>query len=457
MPSTSPSSTPVAAPSTDSALDKLCPAPGHAAVVGLQWGDEGKGKMVDLLTERFDVVVRYNGGANAGHSVVVGDQRYALHLIPSGILYSDKCNVVGNGVVIDPQKLIEEIQGLQKRGVTIGKNLRISDRAHVVFDYHKKQDALYEQVVSGADAIGTTGRGIGPCYADKALRTTAIRMTDLLNRDTLKAKLVKAVLIKNAQLAALAKLANQPYEPFDADKLFAQACAWSEALSGHIADTSHLLHEAMSTGKRLLFEGANATLLDIDHGTYPFVTSSNCASLGVHTGAGVSGQKLTHVVGVVKAYQTRVGGGPMPTELKNDIGDRIREQGHEYGTTTGRPRRCGWLDLTAVKYSAMLSGATSIALMLLDVLSGLDELKLCVGYRHQGRALSNFPADAGVLDAVEPIYETTPGFDESICEVRRFDDLPAAAREYVQRIEALVGVRVGAVSVGPGRSQTMFR
>ncbi len=437
-------------------LARLELASGNLAVVGLQWGDEGKGKIVDLLTNRFDLVVRYNGGANAGHSVQVGDQRYALHLIPSGILNPEKTNVIANGVVVDPAKLLEEITALRQRGVTItGRNLRISDRAHVVMPYHKTEDVLYEAVKGSA--IGTTGRGIGPCYADKALRATAIRVGDLRDPVLLRAKLERTVMIKNAVLGALAATCGQKFEPFSVDALHTELIAQAEQLQEHICDTAALLHEAMNAGRRVLFEGANATLLDIDHGTYPFVTSSNCSSLGVHTGTGVPGQMVPHVIGIVKAYQTRVGGGPMPTELKDATGDRIRERGREYGTTTGRPRRCGWLDLVAVKYSAMLSGATGIGLMLLDVLSGFQTLKVCTGYSYKGTPLANFPADAAVLEQVEPIYEELPGFTEPIDGCRSFNDLPEAAQQYVRRIEAYVGVPVRIISVGPRRDQTLVR
>ncbi len=434
---------------------------GHCAVVGLQWGDEGKGKVVDLLAGMYDLVVRYNGGANAGHSVQVGDKRYALHLIPSGILSPDAVNVLGNGVVIDPAQVVKEINTLRGEGITIGDNLKISDRAHLVFEYHKVQDVLYEQAIAKAmgdkAAIGTTGRGIGPCYADKALRSMAIRVGDLKDEKALSEKLTRIVAIKNTILAALAKQCGQPFEPFDAQKILQDTLKLAEVLRPHICDSAHLLHSAIDVGKRLLFEGANATLLDIDHGTYPFVTSSNCSSLGVHTGTGIPGHKVTNVLGIVKAYQTRVGGGPMPTELHDAVGDRIREVGKEYGTTTGRPRRVGWLDLVALKYTAQLSGATGIALMLVDVLAGMPELKLCTGYRHHGEMLENFPADAAVLDTLEPVYETVPGFEESVEECRRFDNLPDNARAYIRRIEEFVGVPVVLVSVGPRRDQTVLR
>ncbi len=434
---------------------------GHCAVVGLQWGDEGKGKVVDLLAGQFGLVVRYNGGANAGHSVQVGDQRYALHLIPSGVLSPNTLNVLGNGVVIDPAQLVKEINELRGKGVAIGDNLRISDRAHLVFEYHKTQDVLYDQAIAaamgGAAPIGTTGRGIGPCYADKALRSMAIRVGDLLHEETLLDKIGRVVTVKNTVLSALASQCGQPFEPFDPETIFRDTVELTKVLGPHICDTAELLHSSIADGKRLLFEGANATLLDIDHGTYPFVTSSNCSSLGVHTGTGVPGHKVSNVLGIVKAYQTRVGGGPMPTELNDATADRIREVGKEYGTTTGRARRVGWLDLVALKYTATISGATGIALMLMDVLAGLPELKICTGYTHEGKALKNFPADPGVLDNLTPEYETLDGFEQAIEDCRRFDDLPENAKAYIARIEQHVGVPVVMVSVGPRRDQTVLR
>ena len=436
-------------------------AKGHCAVVGLQWGDEGKGKIVDLLTKQFDLVVRYNGGANAGHTVQVGSERYALHLIPSGILSADKLNVLGNGVVIDPVKLLEEIDGIRKRGVEIGSNFRISDRAHMVLPYHKKQDALMEAAISqdrGDDQkIGTTGRGIGPCYADKAIRSTAIRMGDLHDLKSLREKLTSIVRVKNAMLGALAAECGQPFEKFNVDVLYAECVEYAKRLGPHLCDTTQLLHDSMDDGKQILFEGANATLLDIDHGTYPFVTSSNCSSLGVHTGTGVPGHKVRNVLGIMKAYSTRVGGGPMPTELKDAIGNRIREVGREYGTTTGRPRRCGWLDLVAVKYSARLSGATSIALMLFDVLAGLESLRICTGYKLDGKVLPAFPSEASVLARVEPVYEEFAGFGNDVSDCRQFNELPPQAQAYVKKIESYVGVPVGIISVGPRRDQTLSR
>jgi len=451
-------------------IDRLNLKPGHAAIVGLQWGDEGKGKVVDLLTGLtsgggFDVVVRYNGGANAGHTVVVEDQKYALHLIPSGILYPDKLNVLGNGVVIDPEQVVKEIIGLRKQNLTLEpQNFVISDRAHVVLPYHKVQDQLQEDAYTVPNAldqtvegIGTTGRGIGPCYADKALRSTAVRMSDLRDFEALRHKLHRIVPIKNATLAALAQYAGKDFEPVEVDALLAWLRPLAECLVPHLADTATLLHQRIAAGQRILFEGANATLLDIDHGTYPYVTSSNCSSLGVHTGTGVAGHHVTNVIGIVKAYQTRVGGGPMPTQLDDATGDRIREVGREYGTTTGRPRRCGWLDLVALKYTATVSGATGMGLMLLDVLAGLPELKVCTGYEIDGKAITNFPADTDDLAKVTPIYHTLPGFAEDVTGCRDYDSLPEAARGYLEFVEDFLGVPIVMVSVGPKRSQSIFR
>jgi adenylosuccinate synthase len=430
-------------------------------VVGLQWGDEGKGKVVDLLSRHFALVVRYNGGANAGHSVQVGNERYALHLIPSGILYPDKLNVLGNGVVIDPTQLVHEIEQLRQRGITVGENLRISDRAHLVLPYHKAEDGLFDEAVAQAwdtaKPIGTTGRGIGPAYADKALRSTAIRVGELRNLDRVREKLDRTVAVKNVLLEALAHRCGHSFEPFDPGQIYEQLEQEARVLAPHIADTSAMLHDATERNQRLLFEGANATLLDIDHGTYPYVTSSNCSSLGVHTGAAMPGGKLEHVIGIAKAYQTRVGGGPMPTELYDETGQQLRDQGNEYGTTTGRPRRCGWLDLVALRYTTRLTGTKGIALMLADVLAGLDELKVCTAYRYQGRTLTEFPADSDVLVEVEPVYEPLPGFAGPIAEARSFDSLPEPLKQYVQRIEQYVAAPVIMLSVGPRRDQTVLR
>jgi len=437
---------------------------GHAsAVVGLQWGDEGKGKLVDLLSDRYDAVVRYNGGANAGHSVVVGGERYALHLIPSGILSSSVDAVIANGVVVDPERLIEEVDALTARGVDTSR-LVISDRAHVVMPYHKAEDAAREMLLSAhhergetgriISAIGTTRRGIGPAYADKVNRATAIRMGDLLHPETLRAKLGMVCTLKNQILGAIAPGA---FEPFDASSIGDRMLGHAQRLRGSIRDTAYMLNEMLARGDSVLFEGANATMLDVDHGTYPYVTSSNASALGIGAGSGVPPRWVGRVLGVLKAYSTRVGGGPMPTEIHGGIGDSIRERGNEYGTTTGRPRRVGWLDLVGVRYAAMISGATELCLTLLDVLSGLDEVRVATAYRVDGDETPRFIADASVLERVEPVYETLDGFSEEISGVREFNELPEQARRYVRLIEEHVGVPVAMISVGPDREQTIIR
>ncbi len=429
----------------------------HAAVVGLQWGDEGKGKIVDLLTSRYDCIVRYNGGANAGHTVQVGSERYALHLIPSGILSKGKINIVGNGVVVDPEKLLDEVDGLRKRGVHVGDNLRISDRAHVVMPYHKEQDAALEELLElksgklGAGQIGTTRRGIGPAYADKVRRSTALRMGDLLDHALLLRKLETICGLRMAELEALGANVT-PLIPLELADRFASA---GEKLRPHITDTVYLLHDEIGAGKNVLFEGANACLLDIDHGTFPYVTSSNCSTLGIPSGSGVPGRMIGKVYGLMKAYSTRVGGGPFVTELLDPTGDLIRKRGREYGTTTGRPRRCGWLDLVAVKYSVMICGADAIACTLLDVLSGFDELKICVGYRRaDGTVTDRFVPDAERMQGFTPIYETLPGWQRELTDCTDRDDLPREAQSYLAFVEKFVGIPVELVSVGPERTQT---
>ncbi|MFK7758746.1 MAG: adenylosuccinate synthase [Phycisphaerales bacterium] len=444
---------------------------GHAsAVVGLQWGDEGKGKLVDLLAGKYRAVVRYNGGANAGHSVVVGGERYSLHLVPSGIL-SPTCEaVIGNGVVVDPHRLLEEINTLNDRGVDTSR-LVISDRAHVVMPYHKAEDAAREELLSNASekeqhaatkdatkkvvaAIGTTKRGIGPAYADKIHRSTAIRIGDLTRPEILRTKLEMIVALKNAVLGAMV---GDSFEPFDVEAVIAEMIECGHKLAPMIQDTSYLLDDLRKAGQPILFEGANATMLDVDHGTYPFVTSSNSSSLGIGPGSGVPPQCIDQIIGVVKAYSTRVGGGPMPTELFDTVGDGIRERGREFGTTTGRPRRVGWLDLVAVKYSAMVSGATELCITLLDVLAGEDELKIATSYGLDGQSTDRFLPDGYLLERAEPEYEILPGFSQDITGARSFEELPANARAYIERIEEFVGVPVRTISVGPDRVQTIVR
>ncbi|MBC7835295.1 MAG: adenylosuccinate synthase [Phycisphaerales bacterium] len=438
------------------------------AVVGLQWGDEGKGKVVDLIAPAYDAVVRFNGGANAGHSVVVKGERYALHLMPSGILYPGKLAVIGNGVVVDPEVVLKEISGLNTRGVDTS-GLVISDRAHVVMPYHKQEDELREATLTvmsatigeagagdgggggaGVKSIGTTKRGIGPCYADKAQRASAVRMGDLLRPAVLRRKIEIACALKGPMLRGLGAQANP-----DAAGLTEWARRMGEQLRDAIKDTTYLLHDLRAQGKRVLFEGANATLLDVDHGTYPYVTSSSTTALGIPSGTGTPCSAISEIIGVVKAYSTRVGNGPLLTELLDETGDRIRDRGREYGTTTGRPRRVGWLDLVAVKYSVMLSGVTSLAVTLLDVLSGFDELKVATGYRFNGVVTDRFIPDGEVLSAAEPVYTTVPGFSADLTTARSMDELPVEARRYLDLIESFTGAEVGLVGVGPDREQTI--
>lgn len=441
--------------------------PGRAsAVIGLQWGDEGKGKLVDLLAQRHDAVVRYNGGANAGHSVVVGGTRYSLHLIPSGILYPGKAAVIGNGVVVDPWKLLEEIAGLKSRGVDTG-GLIVSSRAHAVLAYHKQEDALREDLLklagesrraSGADLpdapvpvseIGTTRRGIGPAYADKVQRASAVRMGDLLRPELLREKVEFALRLKGPLLRSVDTPA------LDVPRLLDECRDAGERLRPMIRETTFLLNSMLAQGRRILFEGANGSLLDVDHGTYPYVTGSTCIAGGIAPGTGVPASSVSRVLGVMKAYTTRVGAGPLPTELHDATGERIRQRGREYGTTTGRPRRVGWLDLVAVRYSAMINGATGIALTMLDVLAGLRTIGVCAEYEIGGKRTNEFPPDAYDLARATPIYREMPGFQEEIGAVRSRAGLPDAARRYVEFIETTVGVPVQVVSVGPDREQTI--
>jgi len=421
-----------------------------AAVVGLQWGDEGKGKVVDLLTPGHAAVVRYNGGANAGHSVVFQGTRHALHLIPSGIFREGVLAVIGNGVVVDPDALVTELDGLTEKGVD-ATGLRISSRAHVVLPKHKAEDAARERALSGDGAseqdrsIGTTLRGIGPAYADKVQRATALRVGDLLQPD---------VIARRLDLAA--RLPGPPPETNRAETA-ERLTALGERLRPFITDTVYLLHDLLDEGAPLLFEGANGTLLDVDHGTYPFVTSSSCSILGVGPGSGVSERRLGRVIGIAKAYCTRVGGGPFPTELFDAAGERIRERGREYGTTTGRPRRCGWLDLVALRYSCMLNGCTEIALTLLDVLAGFDEISLCEAYDVAGGRTDRFIPDARGLGEAKPIYKSIPGFSEEITSADSERALPDNARRLIERIEEFTRTPVSIISVGPDREQTIER
>jgi adenylosuccinate synthase len=425
---------------------------GNSCVVGLQWGDEGKGKIVDFLTENAEVVVRYCGGANAGHTVRIGGEKYATHLLPVGVFRPGVVNVIGNGVVLDPAVLIREIDELTARGVVITPDtLKISYKTHLVMPYHMLEDAAREHS-AGKDGIGTTKRGIGPAYAEKMHRTTALRVADLTHEENLKEKISRVVTDRNKVLKALYDV-----PPLDWREIFESYRGHGRRLQPYVSDTTHLLIELFRAGKRIVFEGAHAVLLDVDHGTYPYVTSSNCSALGLYTGAGVPPQTVQNFVGIMKAYSTRVGGGPFPTEQDNNVGQYIRERGNEYGTTTRRPRRCGWFDAVAVKYAVDLCGVTHIALTLLDVLSGLDRIQVCTGYKYRGSRLEYFRADMDVLGEVEPVYETLPGWNGNISGCRRFEELPREAQTYVKTLEKLVGAPIKMVSVGPERSQTLIR
>ncbi|MCS7045405.1 MAG: adenylosuccinate synthase [Gemmataceae bacterium] len=423
-------------------------------VVGLQWGDEAKGKIVDLLTSEHHVVVRYNGGANAGHTVVRNGRTYKLSLIPTGILAPHVTAVIGNGLVVNPVRFLEEVDQLRAAGIAIdGSNLLLSDHAHVIFPYHVEEEKLGDD--GAAVAIGTTGRGIGPCYQDKVSRTNGIRVGELLHPEHLRQRLRSVVARKNTVFRALHGAA----QTFDADRLCDEYLSYAERLRPHIQDTTVFLHQALRAGKNLLFEAAQGSLLDVDHGTYPFVTSSNSSAAGVWAGSGVPARNLTRIVGVIKAYTSRVGRGPFPTELDDGpqgIGERIRTTGREYGTVTGRPRRCGWLDVVAVRHAARLGGVDELAVMLLDVLSVVDEVRICTAYELDGRRIYDFPGDAFVLDRCRPIYETLPGWKQPLEAARKPGDLPAAARRYLDRITELVGLPVSIVSVGPDREQTVF-
>jgi adenylosuccinate synthase len=425
-----------------------------SSVVGLQWGDEAKGKIVDLLTEDHDFVVRYNGGANAGHTVVSAGQTFKLSLLPTGVLRPHVRSVIGNGVVVFPQRFLEEAESIRQAGIAVGDNLVLSNHAHVIFPYHMEEERLNEGAAA-AGAIGTTGRGIGPCYQDKLGRLFGIRVEDLLHPDHLRQRLQRVVEHKNRLLKGLSPQAVT----FDAEQLWQEYRAIAEQLRPHVADTTALLLDAVRQGRRILFEAAQGSLLDVDHGTYPYVTSSNSSTAGIWSGSGVPTRHLERVVGVIKAYSTRVGAGPFPTELTDGpagIGERIRRTGREYGTVTGRPRRCGWFDAVAVRYSAAFNSADELALMLLDVLSELDEIKVCTAYEVDGERIKHFPGDSFLLERCKPVYETLPGWRGDVSGVRRLADLPAAARGYIDRLAEIIELPVSFISVGPDRAQTIF-
>ena len=423
----------------------------NCCVVGLQWGDEGKGKIVDILAENSDIVVRYSGGANAGHTVVVGDVRFALHLLPSGSIRPDTTCVIANGVAVDPHVLLEEIETLGQKGITLNGRLFISGNAHLVLDYHKAEDQLREESL-GKNKLGTTVRGIGPCYADKVGRSYAVRMDDLTDLENLKVKLQAIVDYKNKIFSAL-----YDTEPISAGPLLEKCKTYAEKLIPFTTDTTQFLHKSIAEGKSILFEGAQGSMLDLDHGTFPFVTSSNSSSLGMPAGSGVPAKIVDKFIGVIKAYTTRVGAGPFPAEQDNDIGQYIRDKGNEYGTTTGRPRRCGWFDAVPVSYAITIGAIDYIALLHLDTLSGLKELKICKAYEIDGEQTCFFPTNAAQLSRAAPIYETVPGWDEEITEVSDFNDLPLNAQNYICQVEEMTGKPVTIIGVGPKRNQTIFR
>jgi len=422
----------------------------NVVVVGAQWGDEGKGKVVDIYTEFADDVVRYQGGNNAGHTLVVGDEKIVLHLIPSGILHPGKRCVIGNGVVLDPEVFIREITNLKARGKFQDDScLLLSESLHIIMPYHKRIDVARE-AHSGAGKIGTTGRGIGPTYEDKIGRR-GIRLADLLEPAVFARKLRELLPEKNF---ILDKFFGE--QPFTFEEIVEEYARYAEVLRKYVADTTIILHRDIKEGKCLLFEGAQGTLLDVDHGTYPFVTSSSTCAGGACTGTGVSPRDIHEVIGISKAYITRVGSGPFPTELDDEIGEELRKVGHEFGATTGRPRRTGWFDALIVRYAVRVNGLTGIALTKLDVLDGFETIKVCTGYSYNGQFFDELPSNAEIFAACSPIYEELPGWREDISDIRAFADLPENARNYVRRLEELVGCPMALVSVGPRRDQTIM-
>jgi adenylosuccinate synthase len=422
----------------------------NVVVIGAQWGDEGKGKVVDIYTEFADDVVRYQGGNNAGHTLVVGDEKVVLHLIPSGILHEGKRCIIGNGVVLDPEVFIMEITKLKSNGyLADDAMLRLSEALHIIMPYHKRID-IAREVKSGAKKIGTTGRGIGPAYEDKIGRR-GIRLMDLLDEKAFTRKVKDVLEEKNLILTQLLG-----EKPFTFQEIFDEYMVYAETLKKYVEDTSLLLHKEIKAGKSLLFEGAQGTLLDVDHGTYPFVTSSSTCSGGACTGSGVSPREIHEVVGIAKAYATRVGSGPFPTELEDESGELLRQAGREFGSTTGRPRRCGWYDALVARYAVRVNGLSGLAITKLDVLSGLETVKVCTAYTYQGVVLDEIPASLEIMEQCSPIYEELPGWSEDITGAKSMEDLPANARSYVARIEELSGAPVVLVSVGPRRDETIM-
>ena len=416
-------------------------------VVGTQWGDEGKGKYIDMLAKDSDLVVRFSGGNNAGHTIVADGVKYALHLIPSGILHKDRICIIGNGVVVDPAVLLQEIDDLAKKGVSSDK-LLISDRAHVIMPYHRLLDELQEGHRGSAN-LGTTKRGIGPAYADKTERC-GIRMCDFIDEEQFAIKVKENLIIKN-------QIIEKVYggKGFDAESIIKEYNGYAKLLKKYVTDVNSIIGDAVEDGRNILFEGAQATFLDLDFGTYPYVTSSNPVAGGVCIGAGIGPTYIDEIYGVLKAYTSRVGTGPFPTEQNNIIGDTIRELGWEYGTTTGRPRRCGWLDIVMIRYAARINGLTALAINHVDTIGKLDKIKLCTAYKKNGEVIRNFPASLKELAKCEPVYEEFESWKEDISSVRKFEDLPDNAKTYLKRIEELVGVKIGLIGVGKDREQTI--
>ena len=416
-------------------------------LVGSQWGDEGKGKIVDILSEKYDIVTRYQGGANAGHTVEIGDKKFILHLIPSGILRDKVICVIGNGVVIDPTALLDEINLLEKNNIKVGGRLFISHNAHLIMPYHKLLDSINE---SGENKIGTTGRGIGPCYIDKYARK-GIKIVDLLNRKVLEEKIRENIKEKNNLLKKV-----YGHDELDVEEIIKQYVEFDKIIDKYIKDIPSYLNNAITEGKSILLEGAQGALLDVDHGTYPYVTSSSPTSGGACTGTGIPPTKIDNVIGIVKAYTTRVGFGPFPTELIDDEGEKLRKVGVEYGATTGRPRRCGWFDAFLVGYSAMVNGIDSVAVTKLDVLSSFENIKVCVGYELNGKLLKSFPTDVERLSSVKPVYEILPGWNSDISKCLSYSELPDKTKDYLNFISDKSGIKIKIVSVGPKRQQTFF-
>ena len=421
----------------------------NVVIVGAQWGDEGKGKIVDILMESADMVVRFQGGNNAGHTVIVGEEKFVFHLIPSGILHAGKKCIIGDGVVVDPEVLIKEIEVLKARGIFRPEDLLISNNAHLIMPYHKRLDVARERL-RGANKIGTTGRGIGPAYEDKVGRC-GIKCGDLLNEETFRLKLKSNLVEKNHFIKTILH-----EEGFAVHELYHTYMSYAEVISRHITDTSKFLSDAIAAKKKILFEGAQGTLLDVDHGTYPFVTSSNTVAGQAATGSGVGPSRIDKVIGITKAYCTRVGEGPFPTELSGAEADWLREQGGEYGATTGRPRRCGWFDAVALRYAARINGLDGLIVTKLDVLDKLDKIKVCTSYKCDGKTILDFPTDGGVLSKCEPVYEELDGWNSKTQGVTSFDDLPKKAQAYLKRLEELSGVNVEIVSVGAKRNDVII-